>query len=59
MPDVVPTLMVGAAMLMSVQGVAGVRYIPLASLSTMTVSVLGRLILPVLRLWGWGLRRTL
>ena len=47
----------GDAMLISVQGVEGVRYIPLASLSTMEVSVLGGLIMPVLRSWGWGLQR--
>ena len=55
MPYVVPTLVVGASMLMSVQEAAGVSYIPLAPLSTMAVFVLGRLISPVLRSWGWGL----
>ena len=59
MSDAVPTLTGGAAVLMSVQGAAGVRYIPLAPLSNMTVSVLGRLISPMLRLWGWGLQRKL
>ena len=48
MPDVVPTLMGGAAVLMLVQVEAGVRYIPLAPLSTMAVSVMGRLISSVL-----------
>ena len=57
MPDAVPTLMEGAAMLMSMQGAEGVRYILLAPLSTMSVSVLGSLISPVLRSWGWGLQR--
>ena len=56
-PDAVTTLMGGAAMLMSVQGAEGVRYIPLATLSTVAVSLLGRLIFPVLRSWGWGLQR--
>ena len=41
MPAAVPELMGGANMLRSVQGVEGVRYIPLAPLSTMAVSVLG------------------
>ena len=59
MPDAVPTLMGGTNVLMSVQGAAGVRYILLAPLSTMAVSVLGRLIYPVLRSWGWGLQRKL
>ena len=56
MPEAVPTLMGGAAVLMSAQGAVGVRYIPLVTLSTMEVSVLGRLIYSVLRLWGWGLQ---
>ena len=55
MPDAVPTLMGGVAVLMSVQRAAGVRYIPLAPLYTMEVSVLGRLIYLALRSWGWGL----
>ena len=44
MLDAVPTLMGDAAVLVSVQGAEGVRYIPLASLSTMTVSVMGRIV---------------
>ena len=40
-PDKVPTLTGGSAVLMSVQGLVGVSYIPLAPLSTMAVSVLG------------------
>ena len=44
MPDTVPTLMRGAAMLVSVQGAEGVMYIPLALLSTMKVSVMGRIV---------------
>ena len=55
-PSAVPTLMGGAAVLMSVQGAVGVRYIPLATLSTMEVSMFGRLTSPVLRLCGWGLQ---
>ena len=43
MPDAVPTLMGGAVVLMSVQGAAGVGYIPLAPLSTIAVYVLGGL----------------
>ena len=42
-PDVVPTLTGDATVLMSVQGAAGVRYIPMVPLSTMAVSMLGRL----------------
>ena len=42
-PDVLPMLIGGAAVLMLVQRAAEVRYIPLAPLSTMAVSVLGRL----------------
>ena len=38
--DVVPTLMGGAAVLMSVQGAEGVRYIPLAQLSDMAMSLM-------------------
>ena len=56
-PAAVPTLMGVAAVLMSVQGAEGMKYIPLAPLSTMTVSVLGGLILPVLRSRGWGIQR--
>ena len=56
MPDAVPTLTGGAVVLMSVQGAVGMRYIPLAPLSTMAVSVLGRLISSVLRFRGWGLQ---
>ena len=41
--EAVPTLTRGAVVLMSVQGAAGLRYIPLAPLSTMEVSVLGSL----------------
>ena len=52
MPDVLPTLMGGAAVLMSVQGAVWVRYIPLAPMSNMALYVLGRLISPVSRLWG-------
>ena len=59
MPAVVPTLMVGAAVLMSVQGAEGVRYIQLGPQYTMAVSMLRRPILPVLRSWGWGLQRKL
>ena len=55
-PDEVPTLMGGTAALMSVQGAAGVRHISLAPLSNMAMSVLGRLISPVLRSWGRGLQ---
>ena len=57
--DVVPTLMGGAAVLMSVQGAEGVRYIPLETLSTVAVFVLGGIISPVLKSWGWGLNRKL
>ena len=56
-PAAVPTLMGGAAVLMSMQVAEGVRYIPLVLLSTMVVSVMGRLISPVLGSWGWGLQR--
>ena len=56
MPDTVPTLIGGAAVLMSVQRAAGVSYIPLKPLSTMSVYVLGKLISSVLRLRGWGLQ---
>ena len=56
MPAAVSTLMGVAAVLMSVQVSEGVRYIPLAPLSAIEFSVLGRLILPVLKLWGWGLQ---
>ena len=56
MPDAVPTLTGGAAVLMSVQRAAGVSYIPLKPLSTMSVYVLGKLISSVLRLRGWGLQ---
>ena len=52
MPDAVPTLIGGVVVLMSVQGAAGVRYIPLAPLSTMKVSVLGRLSSSVLSCGG-------
>ena len=41
--SVLSTLIGVDAVLMSVQGAAGVRYIPLAPLSTMSVSVLGSL----------------
>ena len=57
MTSTVPMLMGGAAVLMSVQGAEEVRYIPLSQLSNMAVSVLGRLISPVLGSWGWGLQR--
>ena len=40
MPYVVPTLMGCAAVLMSVQGAEGVRYIPLAQLSDMAMSLM-------------------
>ena len=43
----VTTLMVGAAVLVSVQEAEGVRYILLAPLYTMTVSVIGRIVLIV------------
>ena len=43
MPHELPTLTGGAAVLMSLQGESGVSYIPLAPMSTMTVSVLGSL----------------
>ena len=56
MPDAVPMLTGGSAVLMLVQGAAGVRYIPLAPMSTMAVSVLGRLSSSVLRFQGWGLQ---
>ena len=49
MPAAVTMLMVISAVLMLVQGAEGVRHIPMAPLSTMAVSVLGRLISPVLR----------
>ena len=52
MPDAVSTLTGGAAMLMSVQGVAGVRYIPPEPMSTMEVSVFGSLSYSVIRLRG-------
>ena len=39
--EAVPMLIGGDAALMSVQGATGVRYIPLAPMSTMAVSVLG------------------
>ena len=48
-PATVPMLMGGAAVLMPVQEEEGVRYIPLVPLYNMAVSILGRLILPVLR----------
>ena len=56
MPDAVPMLTGGSAVLMLVQGAARVRYIPLAPMYTMAVSVLGRLSSSVLRLQGWGLQ---
>ena len=56
MPNAVQKLTGGAAVFMSVQGSAGVRYIPLALLSNMEVSVLGRLSYSVLRLRGWGIQ---
>ena len=56
MSATVPTLMRGAAVLMSVKGAVGVRYIPLVPLSTIAVSVLGSLSSLVLRLWGGGLQ---
>ena len=56
MPDAVPILTGGAAVLMSAQGAAGVRYIPLAPLSTMAVSMLGSLGSSMLRLWEEGLQ---
>ena len=46
-PAVVPTLMGGATVLMSVQGEERVRYIRLAPLATMAVSAMGRLIVSV------------
>ena len=46
-PDAVPTLMGGAAVFISVQEAEGVRYILLAPLYTMTVSVIGRIVLIV------------
>ena len=57
MPDMVPTLMGGAYVLMEVQGAEGVRYILMAPLYAMTVSVMGRIVLLVLGSWGWGLQR--
>ena len=57
MPDMVPTLMGGASVLMEVQGAEGVRYISLAPLYSMAVSVVGRILLLVLGLLGWGLQR--
>ena len=56
MPDAVPTMMGDAAVFMLVQGAAWVRFIPLLPLSTMAVSMLGRLISSKLRLRGWGLQ---
>ena len=56
MPAAVPKFMGGASVLMSMQGAEVVRKIPLAPLSTMAVSVMGRLIFLVLGLWGWGLQ---
>ena len=40
MPNTVPTLMGVAAVMMAVQVAAGVRYIPLVPLSTMSLSML-------------------
>ena len=57
MPAAVSTLMGGDVVLMSVQGAEGVRYIPLAPLSSMEVSVMGRIVSLVLGSWGWGLQR--
>ena len=54
MPDAVSMLIGGAAVLISVQGAAGVRYIQLALLSSMTVYMLGRLSSSVLRLREGG-----
>ena len=51
MSATVPTLIRGAAVLISVQGAEGVRYIPLAPLSTMAVYVIRRIVLLVLGLW--------
>ena len=56
-PDTVPQLMGGAAMLMSVQVAEGVRYIPLAPLFAMAVSMMGRILLLLSSLWGWGIQR--
>ena len=47
------------AHVISIKGEAGVRYIPLTPISTMAVSVLGRLSYSVLRSRGWGLHREL
>ena len=47
MPAGVPMLMGGVTVLMSVHGAEGVRYIPLAQLSTMPLSVIGRIVLIV------------
>ena len=44
MPDALPTFMGGAAMFVSLQGAEGVRYILLAPLSTITVSVMGNIV---------------
>ena len=55
MPAAVPKLMGDAAVLMSVQGSEGVGYILLVSLSTMEVSLVGRIVSHMLGLWEWGL----